>query len=77
MARSIFETQKVRAIITVGSIEKQKQQQLILIKLIVDRANWLGNFNSFFVVCFCFLFLLFVGLELAQNTKGIDMLISN
>ena len=33
--------------------------------------------DSFFVVCFCSPFLLFVGLDPAQNTKGIDMHISN
>ena len=28
--------------------------------------------NSFFVICCCSLFLLFVGLEPVQNTKGIE-----
>ena len=33
--------------------------------------------DGFFVVCFCFSFLLFVSLDPVQNTKGIHMDISN
>ena len=44
---------------------------------IVNRTNWLGNSASFFVIDFCSLFPLFVGLDRAQNTKGFQMHMNN
>ena len=32
---------------------------------------------SSFVMCFCSLYLLFIGLDRAQNTKGIEMQTNN
>ena len=44
---------------------------------IVNRTNWLCNSASFFVIGFCSLFPLFVGLDRAQNTKGFQMHMNN
>ena len=44
---------------------------------IVSIANWLRNSRSFFVIHFCSLSLLFVGLDYAQNTKGIEIYMNN
>ena len=44
---------------------------------VYNRANWLRNSASFFVIGFCSLFSLFVGLDRAQNTKGIQIHMNN
>ena len=44
---------------------------------IAIRANWLRNSAGFFVTWFCSLPLLVIGLDYAQNTKGIEMHMNN
>ena len=45
--------------------------------MFVDKAGLVVKLASFFVIYFCSLFLLFVGLECSQNTKGIEMHTNN
>ena len=57
------------------TLKKPLQNKTAQNQAIVDRTNWLGNLTvSLSVVYFCSPFLLFVGLEPAQNTKGIEMI---
>ena len=50
---------------------------IIAFLTLVDRARLVTKLASFFYICFCSLFLLFVGLDRAQNTKGIEIQMSN
>ena len=45
--------------------------------ILVDKAGMAMKLASFFVLHFCSLFLLLVGLDRSQNTKGIEMNTNN
>ena len=62
-------------------VERKKRIRQVcsqpLVLRICDRTcSWKAKL-MFFVVCFCSLFLLFFGLDSAQNTKGIEMHTNN
>ena len=49
----------------------------LMMETIVVTATLVMKLASFFVICFCSLFLLFFGLDRAQNTTGIETQINN
>ena len=48
-----------------------KMYNILKSSIISVKAGTVVKLASFFVICFCSLFLLFVGLDRAQTTKGI------
>ena len=57
---------------------KMNAQYFENFSILVDKTgSMVMKLASFFVIYFCSLFLLFVGLDRSQNTKGIEMHTNN